>query len=377
MGATAGGSRRIIYKHRRHFGSIFGSRSIGNTLDPKTECVRAGGPSPTQWGGEPGLAPSTVEGQAAQRRPDPGRTRVIHTVDSVGGTEGAERNQEVEFNNDVFHRDLLLKHRTAWLNSCSVEAVSGVAGLPRAVRLQRRQTTTPTGATPKRNAAKRGLRSQEAVLRRNRDRSIKRNIGRRGARKERRNAPGATAQEPSGTQAREEQCVKMNKERYLTVATINVRGEREGVGKYEVERWMAKSKTDISVIQESHVGENKQEIGEKYTWVFGGVGEKKSIHEGVAVVFRNEMRNYVQKVIHINERIIAVKMRGVVPITIIGVYAPTAMASWEKKQEFYKTLKLETKKAKNNGATFVMGDFNARLQCRLADSEECIGPYTF
>ena len=158
---------------------------------------------------------------------------------------------------------------------------------------------------------------------------------------------------------------------------MNVRGLIAAEKKHEVEQWMEASKTEIMVLQETHVGDNRKDINEKYTWFYGGVGEERTIREGVAVVIKNEMRNYVQDVVMVSERIIILKLRGTVPITVIGVYAPTALATEAKKTMFYKTLKNEARKAKNRGAVFLMGNFNARVQAKISEEENMVGPYTF
>ena len=72
-----------------------------------------------------------------------------------------------------------------------------------------------------------------------------------------------------------------------------------------------------------------------------------------------------------------VKLKGTLPITIIICYATTAPAETNEKDNFYKTLHNEMRKAKNSGFVTCIGDFNARIQTKLNEEESCIGQHTF
>ena len=69
--------------------------------------------------------------------------------------------------------------------------------------------------------------------------------------------------------------------------------------------------------------------------------------------------------------------RGTVPLQILSVYAPTAMASEENKEQFYDEVTKRIKKSSKQGITLIMGDLNARIQAQLHDDEEGVGPHTF
>ena len=64
------------------------------------------------------------------------------------------------------------------------------------------------------------------------------------------------------------------------------------------------------------------------------------------------------------------------PLTIIAAYAPTA-ASTDDKQEFYNEIERITIEQKAKNIIIAAGDFNARLQVKQEEYEDCIGPHTF
>ena len=61
----------------------------------------------------------------------------------------------------------------------------------------------------------------------------------------------------------------------------------------------------------------------------------------------------------------------------MSVYAFTSNGTEEEKNEFYEILKNKQKKHQNKGPTYVMGDFNARVQNRTDEGESMVGPHTF
>ncbi len=71
------------------------------------------------------------------------------------------------------------------------------------------------------------------------------------------------------------------------------------------------------------------------------------------------------------------RFKGMVPITVIVAYAPTARAPGTEKAAFYDQLKQEARKANNRGLTLIIGDFNARIQKRITEAETSIGNFTF
>ena len=124
-------------------------------------------------------------------------------------------------------------------------------------------------------------------------------------------------------------------------------------------------------IQETYKGENKQINRDKYTWYYSG-NKQENCRHGVAFVIRNELTNYIQDIIPINERLMIIKLKGTMSITIIVCYAPTANAETSEKDKFYKTLHNEMRKAKNRGFVACIGDFNARTLAKLSEEETCL-----
>ena len=78
---------------------------------------------------------------------------------------------------------------------------------------------------------------------------------------------------------------------------------------------------EILAMQETHIGDEIKEDFKtsKYTWYFSGGGtEAKKIaqgdaplgHQGVAIVMKNELRNYIKDIDTIDERFISITLRG-------------------------------------------------------------------
>ena len=139
---------------------------------------------------------------------------------------------------------------------------------------------------------------------------------------------------------------------------------------------MTKNKIEMAGIQETYQGENKQIKRDKYTWYYSG-NKQENCRHGVAFVIRNELINYIQDIIPINEKLMVIKLKGTMPITIIVCYAPTANTETNEKDKFYKTLQNEMRKAKNRGFVTCIGDFNARIQAKLNIEETSLGPHIF
>ena len=70
-------------------------------------------------------------------------------------------------------------------------------------------------------------------------------------------------------------------------------------------------------------------------------------------------------------------LKHIIPIMIIGAYAPTAQAEQHKKDQFYDALTNLVKEHQAKHIIHILGDFNARIQHQLGDHEECVGPHTF
>ena len=153
----------------------------------------------------------------------------------------------------------------------------------------------------------------------------------------------------------------------IKMATLNVQGMFRVAKREEVEAWMEKRGVDILALQETHIPTSHKEKRSKHTWYFSGGEEQdnKGIHAGVAIVIRNELRNYIVQVAPVSDRIMYITLKGRRNMDVFSVYAPTAQADEQKKTTFYKELTAATKTSKSKNILFIMGDFNARIQTRL------------
>ena len=79
----------------------------------------------------------------------------------------------------------------------------------------------------------------------------------------------------------------------------------------------------------------------------------------------------------IDERLMTITLRGIIPTTFINTYMETA-EHHEKNRNRYELLKKTFNKYKNKGPTFTGGDFNAKISNELDnDGVSCIGEFTF
>eukprot|EP00975_Prorocentrum_lima_P052654 11036505-Prorocentrum_lima.AAC.1 len=81
---------------------------------------------------------------------------------------------------------------------------------------------------------------------------------------------------------------------------------------------------------------------------------------GVAIVISNDLTSNIQDVEPLNDRILRITLKGVVPYTFISAYAPTAQRSDQEKDFFYDKLTELMQQWNSKGPTFLAGDFNAR-----------------
>ena len=131
-------------------------------------------------------------------------------------------------------------------------------------------------------------------------------------------------------------------------------------------------------IQETHNGENFREKGKKHSICFSGGRQEGAIHHGVGIRINNEFRSYIQYVEPINARILIMTLRGTVPIYIFSIYAPTAEADSETKDNFHELLRTHIKnKKRKTGMVIIGADTNAKRIAPGNQDEEVIGPYIF
>ena len=119
----------------------------------------------------------------------------------------------------------------------------------------------------------------------------------------------------------------------------------------------------IVALQETNIGKNSKEARKEYTWYMSG--EAKHTEEkytaGVGFVISNKFTKYIEDVIPYTDRIMQIKLKGTCSINLINIYMPPAPRKEEEKEKVYNKLDEITKKSKGKGPTYIMGDWNARM----------------
>ena len=131
------------------------------------------------------------------------------------------------------------------------------------------------------------------------------------------------------------------------------------------------------MITETHINTNNKETRKEYTYYFSGGDTKQHHFAGVAIIVKNKLINYMEDIQPINERLMTITLNLAIPVTVIAVYAHTAMEDYEIKKKLYDEIKAEFTKHKSKHITHIVGDFNARIQTKLSEEETCIGQHTF
>ena len=264
--------------------------------------------------------------------------------------------------------------------------VGGAAGQPRSASSDLRRPKTPNAEDDKNRPRNmyRGLRKPETVI----ERRLKRSMKRRKARREKRRSSSrpTRAQEPGGKERRmhvtKENCrivPIIEYGRQLRAGTLNIRGLKKAGKRELVETWMKENQIDILMLQETHIAQNSREDRKEYIWYFSGSEQaaKQSTYAGVGIVIRTDLRNYVYDIEPISDRLMWITLGYVTPITFMNVYFYTAAHSTAEKEGLVTEITQEYKKKCRKGPTYLAGDFNARVQTRMGDHEQCIGQHTF
>jgi len=120
----------------------------------------------------------------------------------------------------------------------------------------------------------------------------------------------------------------------------------------------------IAAIQETNIGSNTMEARGSYIWYMSGETKSKEAKytAGVGFVINNKFKKYVEDVIPHTDRIMQIKLKGTCNINLINIYMPQANRAEEEKEAVYKKLDEITSKTKGKGPTYILGDWNARMQ---------------
>ena len=119
---------------------------------------------------------------------------------------------------------------------------------------------------------------------------------------------------------------------------FNTQGIKRVEKRTLIEKYMKENYVDLAVITETHANTNHKETRKEFTWFFAGGDTPEHHHAGVAIVIKNKWVNTIEDVQPICQRVICMKLRHIIPIAIVGAYAPTAQADTEAKETFYETL---------------------------------------
>ena len=121
----------------------------------------------------------------------------------------------------------------------------------------------------------------------------------------------------------------------ILLASLNIRGIRSAVKRRDITLFMTRNRIDIMTIQETHNGDNTRDKGKKHSIYFSGGTQEGAIHHGVGTIIKIEHRNSIKYVEPMNARMMIMTLRGKVPIYIFSIYAPTAEADSETKDNFH------------------------------------------
>lgn len=234
---------------------------------------------------------------------------------------------------------------------------------------------------------KRGLRSPWAVVLRRLKRIDRTRFARRKSRREkteRKDTPSrvrkdsvATAQE--GGRGKREGRIGFGC--LLRIGTLNLRGITTQWKWEEVEAWMKHKGIGILALQETHQDVNFKACRKEFSWLFSSEGKTANTQRteaGVGFVMNNKLIHTLADVVALSDRIMSCTFAQATTITLITAYAPQAMRPEEEKETFYQQLDDAFKGASKKGPTWVLGDFNARVQEKVfAEDEGIVGPFTF
>ena len=244
---------------------------------------------------------------------------------------------------------------------------TGLAGQSR-TKVQRR----PSEPCLKPRNTKRGIRSRDKTEERKENRTRKRREARQ---KQRTNKRGKGKNKDKSNRERAATAQKpQNRIRLGTkfkIATINIRGLIKTGAREEIEKWMKDNDIMIAAIQETNIGSNTMEARGSYIWYMSGETKSKEAKytAGVGFVINNKFKKYVEDVIPHTDRIMQIKLKGTCNINLINIYMPQANRAEEEKEAVYKKLDEITSKTKGKGPTYILGDWNARMQ-KQQNSEE-------
>ena len=144
---------------------------------------------------------------------------------------------------------------------------------------------------------------------------------------------------------------------------------------------MNQKNISILAVQETHVTIDQRETRKHHQWFFSGsqkTTQGQNFEAGVAFVLSNKVMKHVKDIEPVSDRILKLVLDYAADITFINCYAPQAYRSKEDKDSFYNGLRTTHKTSQGTGPTFILGDFNARVQKAInAEERQVFGPNAF
>lgn len=128
---------------------------------------------------------------------------------------------------------------------------------------------------------------------------------------------------------------------------------------------------DIVLIQETKAPYTYEHKNSRCTRHIIGTTYGSHTARGVAVVYRNGLRNYVDSILPVNERLMLVKVKAARDLVLINNYSHTADGHdlMEKEGRYEKLKELISRQGNSRVVT--------RLRCRRAGDEELIEEHMF
>ena len=174
----------------------------------------------------------------------------------------------------------------------------------------------------------------------------------------------------------------------MRIATYNCQGINALTKREAIKEWAGKRKIDIIALTETKLRNQAREGGPdtEYTTFFASEPKEHSTTQagikaeqaGVGLMIKSTLLPSVLHVEQHGSRIMSMRIKTQPPTRIIVAYMPQAFgATWEQKSGYYDKLNEVMDTCPRSEPLYILGDFNARLQCRPKDEEEFIGPWVY
>ena len=129
----------------------------------------------------------------------------------------------------------------------------------------------------------------------------------------------------------------------------------------------------ISEVRWLSAGQLTLDTGEEL--LYSGKAER-STHEGVGILISKETKNSLLEWDAVSSRIITARFKSSARnISVINAYAPTNLATEEKKDEFYEQLQAVLSKTPKRDIKILLGDLNAKVGSDNAGREDIMGKH--